>query len=61
MSKVTKQPGRGGARKGSGRKPAEDPKVAITIYVEGSLVTAMGGVEAVREECYTFLKSKLDK
>lgn len=58
MGKLTKRTGRGGPRKGAGRKPAADPKVAITIYVEGSVVQAMGGVAAVREECYGFLKEK---
>ena len=58
MSKVTKRTGRGGPRKGSGRKPAADPKVAVTIYVESSLVTALGGIDEVRQECYSFLKSK---
>ncbi len=58
MGKATKRTGRGGARKGSGRKPAEDPKVAVTIYVEGSIVKSLGGIEGVREACYAFLKTK---
>lgn len=58
MAKMAKRQGRGGARTGSGRKPAADPKIAVTIYVEGSIISAMGGIDGVREECYAFLKSK---
>ena len=58
MGKVPKRTGRGGARKGSGRKPAVDPKVAVTIYVEGSIIKSLGGIEGVREECYRVLKMK---
>lgn len=58
MGKVTKRTGRGGPRKGAGRKPAGDPKVAVTIYVESSIVKSLGGIEGVREECYSILKMK---
>ncbi len=51
----------GGARKGAGRKPAPDPKLTITLYVETSIVNAMGGMEELKEECYTFLKKKTSK
>jgi len=58
MGKAVKRTGRGGPRKGSGRKPASDPKLPITIYVEKSIIKAMGGTEGVRGECYSFIKSK---
>ena len=44
----------GGPRKGAGRKPAPDPKLTITLYVETSIVHAMGGVEELKNECYSF-------
>jgi hypothetical protein len=46
----------GGARKGAGRKPASDPKVPVTIYVEESIIKAVGGIDQLRQECYDFLK-----
>ena len=49
----------GGARKGAGRKPVSDPKIGITIYVEDSIVKAFGGIEEVRNSCYSFLKRKI--
>ena len=51
----------GGARKGAGRKPAADPKITITIYVEESIVNANGGLDAVKESCYLFLKNRRSK
>ena len=51
----------GGARKGAGRKPAPDPKHTITLYVETSIVNALGGVEELKEECYSFLKNRNKK
>ncbi len=42
----------GGARKGAGRKPVEDPKVPVTIYVKESIINSLGGIEILREELY---------
>lgn len=42
----------GGARKGAGRKPAADPKVPVTIYVEESIIRSIGGIDQIRIECY---------
>ena len=42
----------GGLRKGAGRKPVSDPKIAVTIYVEESFVKEIVGVEEVKNECY---------
>jgi hypothetical protein len=51
----------GGARKGAGRKPAVDPKISVTLYIEESVVKALGGVDAIRDDCYDYLKIKADK
>lgn len=48
----------GGARKGAGRKPATDPKIGITLYIEESIIDSLGGIDAIRNECYSFLRSK---
>jgi len=58
---MSKKLSRGGARKGAGRKPASDPKIIIPIYVEESIVKAIGGIEVVKNECYLFLKNKANK
>ena len=58
---MAKKPTRGGARKGAGRKPASDPKIIIPIYIEESIVKAIGGIEEVKNECYLFLKNKFYK
>jgi hypothetical protein len=49
---------KGGARKGAGRKPVEDPKVMVPLYVESSVIKAWGGFDEVRNACYSLLKSK---
>ena len=51
----------GGARKGAGRKPVDDPKMVITLYVKTSIVNAWGGYEEMRETIYNFLSSKAGK
>lgn len=58
---MPKKVSHGGARKGAGRKPASDPKIMIPIYVEESIVKAVGSVEDVKNECYLFLKNKANK
>jgi hypothetical protein len=55
---VAKRSGRGGARKGAGRKPAVDPKMPITIYVEESIINKASGIEEIKKECTTFLRKK---
>ena len=51
---------KGGARKGAGRKPVEDPKVLVPLYVETSVINAMGGFDEVRNACYAFIKSQAE-
>ncbi len=58
---MAKKPTRGGARKGAGRKPLADPKIPITIYVEGSIVNELGGIDELKDEIYSFLKKAKKK
>ena len=51
----------GGKRKRAGRKPVADPKQAVTIYVEQSIIDANNGMEEVKSECYSFLKARVEK
>ncbi len=58
MAQKGKKVDKGGARKGAGRKPVEDPKVMIPLYVESSIIGAFGGIDELRIACYEFLKGK---
>lgn len=40
---------RGGARPRAGRKPIDDKKVAVTVYIRESRIDALGGMEAVKQ------------
>jgi len=44
----------GGKRKLAGRKPIEDKKVPVTIYVRESVIETLG-LEVVKERCYEAL------
>lgn len=44
----------GGKRKSAGRKPIDDKKIAVTIYVKESVIEALG-LEVVKEKCYQAL------
>lgn len=44
----------GGARSNAGRKPIEDKKIAVTIYVKESVIEKLG-LEVVKEKCYEAL------
>lgn len=44
----------GGKRKLSGRKPVDDKKKAVTIYVRESVIETLG-LEVVKERCYEAL------
>ena len=39
----------GGKRKNSGRKPVEDKKIQVTIYVRASKINAHGGLEMFKD------------
>lgn len=45
----------GGKRKKAGRKPAADPKIPITVYIETSKVKAHGGVDRCKAEIIKLL------
>lgn len=61
MAQKGKKVIKGGARRGAGRKPVDDPKVMIPLYVQTSVINKLGGFEEVREMCYEFLKAKAEK
>lgn len=44
-----------------GRKPVEDKKTALRIYVEQSLIDANGGEQSAKELCLLSLKSGAKK
>ena len=44
----------GGKRKSAGRKPVDDKKMAVTIYVKESVIEMLG-LEVVKEKCYEAL------
>jgi len=50
---------RGGSRTGSGRKPASDPKIGLTIYIFQSEVDLLGGKEIARTLAVDHLKTRV--
>ena len=55
---MTKKRTHGGPRKGAGRKPVSDRKIQVSLYIEESIINAIGGIETLRDECYSYLKGK---
>lgn len=51
---MAKKKQHGGKRKTAGRKPIEDKKVPVTIYVRESVIETLG-LEVVKERCYEAL------
>lgn len=41
-----------------GRKPADDPKELVRLYVNRSVINKLGGTDAVRELAYVNINSK---
>jgi hypothetical protein len=39
----------------AGRKPVEDKKVVVNLFIRQSLLDAKGGKEAIQSQCYEFL------
>ena len=39
----------------AGRKPIEDKKVTVNLFIRQSVLDAKGGKEAVQKSCYEFL------
>lgn len=58
MAQKGNKESKGGARKGAGRKPVSDPKLMVPLYIETSVIEAIGGIDEVRNSCYAFLKKK---
>ncbi len=48
----------GGRRKKSGRKPVEDKKQQVNLFLEGSLIKKHGGKESVQHKCYALLRDE---
>jgi len=48
----------GGKRKGAGRKPCSDKKQTTVLYIETSIINALGGLESTKELLYNFAKDK---
>lgn len=48
----------GGERKSSGRKPVEDKKQQVNLFLEGSLIEKHGGKENVQAKCYRYLRGE---
>lgn len=53
---MAKKKTHGGARKNAGRKPLEDKKQMVPLYIYESLINEWGGLEAVQAECYEHLR-----
>lgn len=53
---MKKKAAHGGARKSAGRKPLDDKKVQVNLYVEQSVIDKHGGKEKVQEKCYRLLR-----
>jgi hypothetical protein len=51
-----KEKSKGGKRSGAGRKPSTDPKQLVTMFVETSIINALGGKEGVRGFLYGCLE-----
>lgn len=46
---MAKQNTRGGVRAGAGRKPVNDKKVGLFVYVPRSVIDALGGQPAAKQ------------
>ena len=55
---MSKKKTHGGKRSNAGRKPLEDKKVRVTIWINESIVNSKGGLEATKELCIGFLGGK---
>lgn len=51
----------GGKRKGAGRKPSPDKKQTVALYIESSIINALGGLESTKEKLYSFAKTEAKK
>jgi hypothetical protein len=51
----------GGARKNAGRKPIEDKKQQVNLFVLESIIDEWGGKESVQQACYEMLSLREGK
>ena len=56
-----RKPGSGGKRKGAGRKKSLDPKLTTRLYIETSIINALGGMDKAKEILYDFAKNEAKK
>lgn len=49
---------RGGKREGAGRKPLDNPKKLVSLYIEKTKIFAMGGEEKLKKRIYDFIVSE---
>lgn len=59
VKKPKKTDKRGGQRHRSGRKPVEDKRLHVNIYVEESKIIKLGGNPAVQELCYKHINDTI--
>ncbi len=50
----------GGKRKGAGRKPCSDKKQTTVLYIETSIINALGGMDHAKRKLYNFAKNETD-
>jgi hypothetical protein len=48
----------GGKRAGAGRKPSLDKKQTVVLYIETSVINALGGSTATKQNLYSFAKTE---
>jgi hypothetical protein len=53
----TVKPTKGGARKNSGRKPVEDKKQPVTLFIPKSVIEHHGGADALKTALINKLKT----
>lgn len=57
LMKKKRKPGSGGARRNSGRKPVEDKKLQVNLYIRKSIVEKLGGMERAQLMATDYLTS----
>ena len=48
----------GGKRKRSGRKPLDDKKQLVPLYVLTSKINSIGGMDEIKKVCYDAIENK---
>lgn len=55
-----KKSNRGGARPNAGRKPTNNRKLQISLYLEKSKINQLGGIESVKKSLNAFIDTELN-